>query len=749
MSNCNEIKSIRRPATWTTFLLAFLFVIQLATGTLVSASIVASSTCNYRTVNYITHSLPQQCLRSSRSTARSYLTEKNMSNSNQKLATSTSTISAAATTARKTTTIRIAHELHPSSIPTATQSSTDEFEIDYLANSGFLSFEEWKNQNLAHAGNAADEAVNRASGQSSSSSSSSSSSPPRRRPITDQALDAIGDDLEIELSFFGDGSLPDDKEETKADVTDQKIDAIIPEGGSRMKHAGKTSKERSNYASLDCAATILKTNPELRGANSILVENKDTYMRNPCGVHNKFIIVELCEYILVDTVVLANYEFFSSMARTFRVSVSERYPIKEAGWNILGEFEARNSRDIQAFPVRNPLVWAKYLRIEFVSHWGDEFYCPLSLLRVHGTTMIEEYRYQEELNREEEDEEEDQDPVQVTKEVELEQVATQVRVEEPVVVEPPPPIGEEVISPAFASFNHNIIAASLSTNSIEDVANCDFPTRKFVRDKLSELCDPIFDYPGTDLKFSGSSNHDDTLERENFSNTATSVKSELINVSGHRKASTVEQSTLQATAYSATVDHSSEAIKGLSPVEDHYSSIPQNVSQASTSSAYQASPTTQESVYKTIIKRLSLLEANATLSLQYIEEQSRMLRDAFTKVERRQQVKVSDFLDALNTTVLSQLHEFKQQYEQLWQSTVIELESQKEQVEKDISEVSSRLTVVVDELVYQKRISVVQSIILLVLLLIALMQGSVRGRQMLEYREIGKLLGIDVKERTK
>ncbi|KAM9904645.1 hypothetical protein OXX69_007475 [Metschnikowia pulcherrima] len=38
------------------------------------------------------------------------------------------------------------------------------------------------------------------------------------------------------------------------------------------------------------------------------------------------------------------------------------------------------------------LIWAQYLKIEIVSHYGNEFYCPNSLVRVHGKTMMEEFK---------------------------------------------------------------------------------------------------------------------------------------------------------------------------------------------------------------------------------------------------------------------------------------------------------------------------------------------------------------------
>ena len=65
---------------------------------------------------------------------------------------------------------------------------------------------------------------------------------------------------------------------------------------------------------------------------------------------------------------------------------------------------------------------------------------------------------------------------------------------------------------------------------------------------------------------------------------------------------------------------------------------PQQAAKNRTASAGQAvaSPTVQESFFKTVTKRLQLLESNTSLSLQYIEDQSRFLQDALLKMERKQ-----------------------------------------------------------------------------------------------------------------
>jgi hypothetical protein len=136
----------------------------------------------------------------------------------------------------------------------------------------------------------------------------------------------------------------------------------------------------------------------------------------------------------------------------------------------------------------------------------------------------------------------------------------------------------------------------------------------------------------------------------------------------------------------------------------------------SSTQAQPASPTIQESFFKSVQKRLQMLESNSSLSLQYIEEQSRALRDAFGRVEQKQMSKTTNFLDYLNATVLNELRDFRQQYDQLWQSTVIELETQREQYQQENLAINSRLAILTDELLFQKRMSILQMVLILICL---------------------------------
>ncbi|KAF2205577.1 hypothetical protein GQ43DRAFT_436915 [Delitschia confertaspora ATCC 74209] len=162
---------------------------------------------------------------------------------------------------------------------------------------------------------------------------------------------------------------------------------------------------------------------------------------------------------------------------------------------------------------------------------------------------------------------------------------------------------------------------------------------------------------------------------------------------------------------------SNDETSNISPGASSNHTQPQaNQRTASATQPNPASPTTQESFFKSIHKRLQQLEANSTLSLQYIEEQSRILRDAFIKVEKRQLSKTETFLMNLNSTVIQELKGYRAMYEQLWQSTVLELEGMRERNQRELGELGSRLSLVADELVWQKRMAVVQSTLLLLCL---------------------------------
>ena len=713
------------------------------------------SDCPARTINYITQTATQQCFETARIRQSDSQIGSPVRITVDGFSTTTSTAAENINTA--TPLLQVDSDATPLSIPKArdgdivtidgskitivsSQKSRTVPEIDQepegdspLDNANFLSFGEWKKKNLAKVGQSVETIGGRAAVGADES---------RRRPGgINNALDSLGEDTEIEIDFGGfvDPGKPvynipaqkagmDDNIESGADGTRRKGSASASR--TKGKDAGKTCKERFNYASFDCAATVLKTNKESKGSTAVLVENKDSYMLNKCSAENKFFIVELCDDILVDTVVLANFEFFSSMFRTFRVSVSDRYPVKPDKWKELGTFEARNSREVQAFLVESPLIWARYLRVEFLAHFGSEYYCPVSLLRVHGTTMMEEFNHELKGMRDEEagiengEEEEERENLESETGVIIADVLKGVL---------PKSAGEAdataaAVAPAPIStaLSQHTLAPQVTSNTNLSTAGFtffDFLLSSCLEAVMSTMDDRYLVCALDD----GYPNVSDSLSSPittSYSHTGpeeTRHSSELMQTDSSRADHKSSQSSARPIDFSAPQSLSSNSTHTMDNSSQNMSKTVNQPSQPNgrvsvSSTQPPAANPTQESFFKSVHKRLQLLESNSTLSLQYIEEQSRILRDAFSKVEKRQLAKTTNFLESLNTTVLNEVHAFRSQYDHIWQSTVLELSSQREQSHHEVIALSARLSVLADEIVFQKRMAILQFVLILLCL---------------------------------
>lgn len=141
-----------------------------------------------------------------------------------------------------------------------------------------------------------------------------------------------------------------------------------------------------NHASASKGAKVVAHNKEANGASNILGLDHDKYLRNPCSVIDKYVIIELAEETLVDAVNIANFEHHSSNFKEFLLSGSSVFPTGE--WYPLGTFVAENVKHRQYFELPEP-KWTRYLKLTLVSHYGSEFYCTLNIIEVYGIDAIE------------------------------------------------------------------------------------------------------------------------------------------------------------------------------------------------------------------------------------------------------------------------------------------------------------------------------------------------------------------------
>lgn len=641
-----------------------------------------------------------------------------------------------------------------------TKAKPVEEDSEDLATESFMSFDEWKAMMLKKSGQDLADLKDRKRREARDAD-----------PGVGSGLDGWGEDGEISLDFdvlsdkISEMTATDSARagtvSTNAPSAEVQDTTVYDNGVAhyrRPKDAGKTCKERFSYSSFDGGATVLKTSPGAQNSKAILVENKDSYMLFTCSQENKFVIVELSEDILVDTVVLANFEFFSSMIRSFRISVSDKYPVKMEKWKDLGTFQARNSRDIQSFLIENPKIWAKYIRIELLSHYGNEYYCPVSLLRVHGTRMLDSWKDGEAGLDDDEPAETIDGPEAVPEEESMHQNAPETEAEPTPVAEAEATVASSEVSlecglspwypPLFNDSSYetcgigtptmtetiDVCPSALPNNSMPSspqpaVSTDDSAVSAAAANSTAESTVASSPSPSTSTPVNISSNtstspvsHTATSNRaaDTAANTTQTIQ-KIVEADVPKSSVTPPK----ASASSKTQNSPPSKPAAKNSVAGHSSQQPsrtnsQNRSTTNTSSSAAASPTVQESFFKSVSKRLQFLESNTTLSLQYIEEQSKFLQEALKKMERKQISRVDSFLDNLNSTVFSELRRVRQDYDQIWQSTVIALETQREQSQRDI--IALR-----DEVIFQKRMAIFQSVLLLCCLVLVVFSRGVFG----------------------
>ena len=178
-------------------------------------------------------------------------------------------------------------------------------------------------------------------------------------------------------------------------------------------------RERFNFASAACAALVIYSSSGIKSPSAVLNGNKDVYMLVPCTNYKSFsplkwlsdlifsstfshdasaaislssIIVELCSELRIDTIVLSNEEYFSSSFKKVRLFGSTKYGAGPPDWKPIANLDASPIRGPQVFNLEASSSFVRYLKFEFESFYGHEFYCPVTFLAVYGTTMIDELR---------------------------------------------------------------------------------------------------------------------------------------------------------------------------------------------------------------------------------------------------------------------------------------------------------------------------------------------------------------------
>ncbi|KAF4042314.1 Sad1 / UNC-like C-terminal [Phytophthora infestans] len=180
-----------------------------------------------------------------------------------------------------------------------------------------------------------------------------------------------------------------DEPKADAELADEDVDPLmdVPSGLFEVVDADSVdNRKRQNYASLDAGAIILDAAPDTKSPTNLLVPDKDRYMLTPCSNPRKWVVISLSEDVHADAIAIANYEKFSSPVKEFIVLGSVNYPTDT--WLVLGNFTATHTNGEQIFQL-DAQQHVRYIKFRFLSHYGSEYYCTLSQLRVFGRTFTQ------------------------------------------------------------------------------------------------------------------------------------------------------------------------------------------------------------------------------------------------------------------------------------------------------------------------------------------------------------------------
>ncbi|KAK4685673.1 hypothetical protein P7C73_g4470, partial [Tremellales sp. Uapishka_1] len=424
---------------------------------------------------------------------------------------------------------------------------------------------------------------------------------------------------------------------------------------------------RYNYASPDCSARIHSASPQTQNPSSLLHKSRDRYMLTPCKANEHWVVVELCDEIRIESLEIAVWEFFSGVVREVVVSVGGE---DDGAWEEVGKFVGKNVRGHQTYTLDSPTSFHRFLRLDFPSHYGSEYYCPVSQLKAFGMNQMEAFKWeQKRINshkaKDSEDRKRDERERKDRDEAEKRERAK----------------GE-----SERAEGERLLERQVEAKRERELGELE----KLISQQASKGLEGDVEIPLT----------------------AVPILLDTASISPSQRSETVRDAT-------STTAESSTAIT-TSATSAHTSSISSSASTSTSTSTstYSRSPPpksdSSESIYAFIIRRLNALEGNSTLVARYIEEQSKSMRSMLKAVERGW----DDWRVNYENEERSRGEMERMRHEDRLGRVSAQLEHQRLALENDRRRIESQLRVVADELSFERRRGLAQ--LFLILLMIVL-----------------------------
>ncbi|WVR06896.1 hypothetical protein IAU60_003932 [Kwoniella sp. DSM 27419] len=571
----------------------------------------------------------------------------------------------------------------------------------------FVSFEEWKRLKEAEEndqdGEEDEESVSDDSGTSIEESPiAGGSEQDSTTSGSSGARDASRETgVEHHVRTTSDGSRSNGQRSTTQAVTSQ---ANSKTGSSSSStHASSQSApasppphhhNRYNYASPDCSARIHSSSPQTQHASSLLHKSRDRYMLTPCKAKEHWVVVELCDEIRVEALEVAVWEFFSGVVREVKVSVGgedeedQEDNVEDGGsgkssrWTEVGSFIGRNIRGAQTFTLSQPTSFHRFIRLDFPTYYGTEYYCPVSQLKVYGMNQMEAFKWEQKRSSASNKEKDRDRGLNRDREAEERRARERERKER-----------EEREKQQIRENELDALERLLHEQAGRTVSDVLTETAL-----LSRLTESVSTASPSSLT------------------PASSIRS---TTSGSPLASDRSSSSVDETANS-TVNISSAS--AISPVSSSTSKVTTEPPSSSTTYSRSSPPKSDssESIYAFIIRRLNALEGNSTLVARYIEEQAKVMRQMLGRVERNWDEWKAEWDDEER----SRWEQERMRQEDRLGRVVSQFEQQRLALEVERHAIQTQLRVLADELGYERRRGLAQLFIMFIIIILGVATRS-------------------------
>lgn len=151
-----------------------------------------------------------------------------------------------------------------------------------------------------------------------------------------------------------------------------------------------------NYASSTCGSRIVFASPGSQKASSVLDGGgKDSYMLQSCSDGRNYLVIELCDSIIIDKIEITNTESFSGNFKSISIFASNTLiELNSLEWSFVSKIKGVDIHQKQSFPIahfQRP-VFYKYIKLLFIDYYPtDHYYCTISSIKVYGNDIVSDF----------------------------------------------------------------------------------------------------------------------------------------------------------------------------------------------------------------------------------------------------------------------------------------------------------------------------------------------------------------------